>query len=395
MKRLFLILIISLAVIARPAIPPQAQKPLTKEQVMGLVKAGMDNTQLGKSVRERGIDFDPTDDYVEALRKAGAQDALIQALHAVKPQPLNKEQVLQLLAGGVPLQRAAALVNQRGVNFLADDAYLDMLRLAGADDALLRAVREAGAAASGNLAVVTSPNAGVYLDGELQGWANAQGALAFKAKLGTHVLKVSLKGKKDFQQNVTVAQVQGTPIMAQLVDAPGSIRLRTLTGASIFLDGTSRGTAGASGELVLADVSPGFHELRVSAPLKNDYQQRLTVLGGEENRLEANLEDAPPSRGQVRENPKDGLKYVWIPPGTFVMGCSPGDRTCYPDEKPAHQVTITKGFWTGQTEVTVGAYKRFAAATGKQMPQATKFNIDWANDHMPIVMVPWDEARAY
>ena len=38
------------------------------------------------------------------------------------------------------------------------------------------------------------------------------------------------------------------------------------------------------------------------------------------------------------------------------------------DEKPPHQVTITKGFWLGQTEVTVGAYKRFAGATGRQMP---------------------------
>ena len=47
-----------------------------------------------------------------------------------------------------------------------------------------------------------------------------------------------------------------------------------------------------------------------------------------------------------------------------MMGCSPGDTECGDDEKPPHQVTITKGFWLGQTEVTVGAYKRFAAATG-------------------------------
>ena len=26
--------------------------------------------------------------------------------------------------------------------------------------------------------------------------------------------------------------------------------------------------------------------------------------------------------GTVQENPKDGLKYVWIPPGKFMMGCS-------------------------------------------------------------------------
>ncbi len=54
-----------------------------------------------------------------------------------------------------------------------------------------------------------------------------------------------------------------------------------------------------------------------------------------------------PSQGEVRVNPEDGLKYVWIQPGRFMMGCSPGDSGCDGDEKPAHQVTITKGFWMG------------------------------------------------
>ena len=92
---------------------------------------------------------------------------------------------------------------------------------------------------------------------------------------------------------------------------------------------------------------------------------------------------------------KDGLKYVWIPPGTFMMGCSPGDNECYDYEKPPHQVTITKGFWLGQTEVTVGAYKRFAAATGRQMPDTPGFNSRWTNENMPIVNVTWNDAHDY
>jgi hypothetical protein len=51
--------------------------------------------------------------------------------------------------------------------------------------------------------------------------------------------------------------------------------------------------------------------------------------------------------GTIRVNPKDGLKYVSIPPGNFQMGCSAGDTQCYDDEKPAHEVTISKGFWLG------------------------------------------------
>jgi uncharacterized caspase-like protein len=62
--------------------------------------------------------------------------------------------------------------------------------------------------------------------------------------------------------------------------------------------------------------------------------------------------------GKTRVNPKDGLTYVWIPPGKFKMGCSPGDSECYDDEKPVHDVTISRGFWLGRTPVTQEAYQR-------------------------------------
>ncbi len=46
MKLRFLILIVLAAVMVRPVLSQQAEKPLTKNQIMDLVKAGMDNTQL-------------------------------------------------------------------------------------------------------------------------------------------------------------------------------------------------------------------------------------------------------------------------------------------------------------------------------------------------------------
>jgi formylglycine-generating enzyme required for sulfatase activity len=111
----------------------------------------------------------------------------------------------------------------------------------------------------------------------------------------------------------------------------------------------------------------------------------------------------PPLEAQknpVRENPKDGLKYVWIPLGSFMMGCSTGDNECANDEKPAHRVTITRGFWMGQTPVTVGAFKRFTQSRGRPMPPEPQFihrplNNGWTNQAMPIVNVTWDEARDY
>ena len=84
-------------------------------------------------------------------------------------------------------------------------------------------------------------------------------------------------------------------------------------------------------------------------------------------------------------NPQDGLTYVWIGPGNFVMGCSKGDDNCLDDEDPAHTVTITKGFWIGQTEVPQGAYEKVA---GKN-PSRTK------GPKLPMESVSWPDARSY
>jgi formylglycine-generating enzyme required for sulfatase activity len=58
-------------------------------------------------------------------------------------------------------------------------------------------------------------------------------------------------------------------------------------------------------------------------------------------------------------------------------------------------MTIAKGFWMGQTEVTVGAYKRFVAATGENMPPDSQWNPEWQENQRPIVNLTWDEAGAF
>jgi formylglycine-generating enzyme required for sulfatase activity len=67
------------------------------------------------------------------------------------------------------------------------------------------------------------------------------------------------------------------------------------------------------------------------------------------------------------------------------MGCSPGDNECDKDEKPTHEVHITKGFWLGQTPVTQAAYQ---GVIGKN-PSSFK------GANLPVESVNWDEAKSY
>jgi formylglycine-generating enzyme required for sulfatase activity len=89
--------------------------------------------------------------------------------------------------------------------------------------------------------------------------------------------------------------------------------------------------------------------------------------------------------GTIKTNPKDGLSYVSIPRGTFMMGCSPGDKECNEDEKVVHKVTITKGFWLAQTPVTQAAYQRVIGDN----PSVFK------GDNRPVENVTWAQANAY
>ena len=111
-----------------------------------------------------------------------------------------------------------------------------------------------------------------------------------------------------------------------------------------------------------------------------------------------------PSPGTTKVNPKDGLKYVWIPAGSFDMGCSPGDTECADNEKPAHYVTIAKGFWMGQTEVTVAALRAYLRAAGDGRfanPSAAAASIlgdapgQQKGDQYPGVTRDWEFAADY
>src|SRR5688572_14493486 len=46
-----------------------------------------------------------------------------------------------------------------------------------------------------------------------------------------------------------------------------------------------------------------------------------------------------------------GMKFVWIPPGSFMMGSPKEEKGRREDETP-HKVTLTKGFYMGVFTVT-------------------------------------------
>ncbi|MFN0100543.1 MAG: formylglycine-generating enzyme family protein [Bryobacteraceae bacterium] len=141
----------------------------------------------------------------------------------------------------------------------------------------------------------------------------------------------------------------------------------------------------------------------VRVPFNAELEADLKEAGAEEKLIAAVREvalrsavavapvrPAGPKAGDMKVNPKDGLRYAYIPAGTFRMGCATSaDGPCQDDEKPAHDVQISNGFWMGQTEVTVTAYKRYVRAGGKARDPR------WSGDALPMTDVDWNDAQGY
>jgi formylglycine-generating enzyme len=106
-----------------------------------------------------------------------------------------------------------------------------------------------------------------------------------------------------------------------------------------------------------------------------------------------------------RINSIDGAEMVFIPAGAFLMGSDAVEleqiwrKFNWPEdwkphthsEQPAHQVRV-EGFWLYRKNVTVAQYRKFCAATQRDMPAAPSWGWD---DSYPVVNVSWEDAKAY
>ncbi len=64
--------------------PASAKKPINQVQVFALLVGQVPSHRVTMLVQERGIDFEPTADYLQEVRLAGGEDELISALKSAK-----------------------------------------------------------------------------------------------------------------------------------------------------------------------------------------------------------------------------------------------------------------------------------------------------------------------
>src|SRR5690606_32686990 len=151
---------------------------------------------------------------------------------------------------------------------------------------------------------------------------------------------------------------------------PGD-RSRRLARAGACLDARGRRVAGAKRRTSLNRAAPAACEplpmrLRGAAPLL------VAALAS----IAHAAEGAPPRPAALVNSL--GMRFVLVPAGEFLMGSDESPQAlaaAYPDlerrrfdeladEAPVHRVRITRAFYRGQNEVTVGQFRRFVERSG-------------------------------
>jgi formylglycine-generating enzyme required for sulfatase activity len=105
--------------------------------------------------------------------------------------------------------------------------------------------------------------------------------------------------------------------------------------------------------------------------------------------------------GLAAEFSVGGVPFVlrWIPPGRFLMGAPEDENGRDDDEGPQHEVTISRGFWMGETPVTQAQWRAVVEATNAK--RKAKERLDPSPSHfkgppeLPVEQVSWDDCRKF
>lgn len=213
-------------------------------------------------------------------------------------KPLAKNDVIELLEGDVPAARVAEIAGGRGISFEMTAQTESDLRGAGADDALIQTLRKL---APRPAAPPSGPSA------------------------------------------APVLMIEATP-----------------GGAQVYVDDEPVGTTSSEGRLKLTRYAPGDHRVRLSLQGYRDYEQTVTLVGGQTASVGTVLQAAPVPGAQTSSTSQAGaggtphadgatlgLRLALHPPagtrGVLISDVAPGGPADLAKIRPGYSVLSIGG----------------------------------------------------
>jgi formylglycine-generating enzyme required for sulfatase activity len=138
------------------------------------------------------------------------------------------------------------------------------------------------------------------------------------------------------------------------------------------------------------ELDAGKYHVEVSAKGYETQKMWVLLTAGQDRTLNFHLKPIVTDQTIVSQDQKVvnslSMEFVYLPPGTFMMG-SPSNELGRENDEKQHRVTLTKGFYIQTSEVTQGQWK---AVMGN--------NPSWFNtcgDNCPVEDISWNDVQNF
>ena len=223
-------------------------EPLDKVQTLALLAGSVPGSRVATLVVEQGITFEPRDRDRDLFRKAGADDGVLTAVRVAPHSeaatkappsptaPLERDQILDLLQIGMDDNVLANLVTKRGIGFEPFDDYLQVYKLAGAPESVLRAIRQAATSGPTVAATELSPK-------ETTATGGAAGRL-IRVSGATSEARLIYQPKPPYPPLAKAARIQGVVRLAALIGTDGTIEeMKVISGHPLLIKSSMEAVA--------------------------------------------------------------------------------------------------------------------------------------------------------
>ena len=140
------------------------------------------------------------------------------------------------------------------------------------------------------------------------------------------------------------------------------------------------------------ELDPGRYNVEVSASGYKTKKRWVDLSAGEDESINIRLEAVVAERPALSRQPGQkltnnlGMEFVYIHPGSFMMG-SPSNESGRKGDERQHRVTLIKGFYMQTTEVTQGQWKRVMGSNPSSFKNC--------GDDCPVEQVSWNDAQEF
>ena len=241
----------------------------------------------------------------------------------------------------------------------------------------------------GTVTLTVASDADIYVDNELKGRRSWTGIL----RGGSHQVECRLQNHRPVQQSITVAEgetasitlPQPTPITGTL-----SITSRPL-GATIMIDGKDYGQTPRN----ITNLIVGHHKVELSATGRKNGSKEFDIQDGQTTNVDIELAknvvastDSAVQTFTVTGHGKTiTFNMIRVEPGTFLMGCNDGGDW----DTPAHNVTLTKAYYMGETEVTQALWYVVMG----QIPTSDQSWLRFKGDNYPVYYINYEDCQQF